>query len=331
MELQYQIIYISLILTIASLGVGTVVYIVLEVMQTRQYIELILQLMAISAGVMIIGISLFTGKTVPELVTIQLLNADALSLVVLIYGYMLPILFGLCTGLYLIKWFTVRSSQSFRILCFLNASVVTFSFISIAMVYDELTLQKEMNTTISSLENLQSNINTIQLQLRSERERIDKVLNSEKKVAELTLEKLHASIDTMMDAIEEGNRDAFELHKFYNSVKKYYDEFVSTKNQVISIPQSKTTISLAPNLSTPKFANQISTGQKDNAMSNLKYNIDMAISSLSERKKIQFTRILVPNLNFLLSVFIYIILMYDPKKKKRIEAKSKRIVEDFSI
>ena len=93
-----------------------------------------LVVMAAFAGVLLLSLTIFSGKPLPSLLAELLMAANPFSFSVIIFGYALPAVFGVGVSIFIIKIIKEKSPRSMRILTFLNASVITFFLYSVATV-----------------------------------------------------------------------------------------------------------------------------------------------------------------------------------------------------
>ena len=315
MELQFKILYYSLITTIIAVGIGTIINIIIEFIKTMDYLELLLRLMAISGGVMIIGVSIFTEKPIPELITVLLLNANPLSSSIIIVGYILPIILGVCVGQFLIRGFIKSTSKSFRILCFINTSVIIYSIISITIVSDSLNAIIEheaksknitymVNDSFSRINNLSKNYDY----LKNEFDKILKLFHQWSNECKLEKELITDEVSQNISSI-----CGYRKNKCSVNIDTYDISRLCRDKLIYSCDNCKLCLSSILNLT--NSVNIISSNPYKLDLS-IKTQLEQYINDLSNQSKNKYKNViqaLTPNLTFLLSVFLYIILMYKKK------------------
>ena len=122
-------------ISLIILALSTLLYAIYDTWKHKDPLELLLRVLAVCAGILIVGVSFYSNKSIPEIITEALINSANVSFLSLLYIYVIPILLGSGAGILLINIFNVQSVRSMRALLFIISMIITFFYGSLSVIY----------------------------------------------------------------------------------------------------------------------------------------------------------------------------------------------------
>lgn len=131
---------ISLIITVLNISlfiltVSTLSYAIYDTWRHKDPLEFLLRVLAVSAGILVVGVSFFSGKSIPEIIAESIIYNKKNSYLNIIYIYIIPIILGGGAGVLLINVFNEQSVRSMRVLLFIISMIISFFYGSLSYVY----------------------------------------------------------------------------------------------------------------------------------------------------------------------------------------------------